>query len=235
MNKLMKFAHNPGLLVLSLGHRGRLKGMGDARYLKLIYCIKMGKALNLDDPKTYSEKLQWLKLYNRNPLYVKLVDKYEVKKYIAEKIGSEYLIPILGVRDRFDDIDFQALPDQFVLKCTHDSGGLVICKDRSKFNRSAAAKINDCLKHRFFWGEQEWPYKDIKTRIIAETDMEELAAELFQGILHERVDFYEVDGKVYFGEVTFFHWSGMSTFEFESWDETFGSWIQLPNKGKIRA
>lgn len=305
MNKLMKFAHNPGLLVLSLGHRGWFKGMDDERYLKLIYRIKMGKKLNLDNPRTYNEKLQWLKLYDRTPLYTKLVDKYEVKKYIAEKIGPEYLIPTLGVWDRFEDIDFQALPDQFVLKCTHDSGGLVICKDKSKLDRrAAAAKINGCLKHNFFWGEREWPYKDVKPRIIAEAymedsathelrdykffcfngavkalfiatergskeetkfdffdmegnhlpftnghpnadvtpalpahmeEMKELAAKLSQGIPQVRVDFYEADGRVYFGEMTFFHWSGMMPFVPECWDETFGSWIQLPIKGGEKA
>ena len=102
----------------------------DETYLKLQYYILTKKKLNLKDPKTFNEKLQWLKLHDRNPEYTKMVDKYEVKKYVASIIGEEYIIPTLGVYDKFDDIDFDTLPNQFVMKCTHDSGGLVICKDK---------------------------------------------------------------------------------------------------------
>ena len=102
-------------------------------YISLRYRIKMGRFPNFKNPQTYNEKLQWLKLYDRNPIYTKMVDKYEVKKYVSDLIGEEYVIPTLGVWDRFEDIDFDLLPDQFVLKCTHDSGGLVICCDKNAF------------------------------------------------------------------------------------------------------
>lgn len=165
---------NPKEIFLSLGHRGLLNWIDDETYIKIAYRCRMGKKLNLENPTTFNEKLQRLKLYDRNTLYTQLVDKYEVRKYIAEKIGEEYLIPLLGVWDRFDDIDFEKLPEQFVLKCTHDSGGLVICRDKSKFNKKKARrKINNCLRHNYFWGQREWPYKNIKPRIIAEKYMSE--------------------------------------------------------------
>ena len=108
--------------------------MPDSLYLKLCFKEKIGRWPDLKNPRTFNEKIQWLKLHDRNPLYTQLVDKYEVRKYIAETIGEKYLIPLLGVWDSFDEIDFDKLPNQFVLKCTHDSGGLVICKDKSKLD-----------------------------------------------------------------------------------------------------
>ena len=141
----------------------------DKLYLKYKFYKKMKKQLNLDNPQTFNEKLQWLKLYDRNPEYTRMVDKYEVKKYVAEKIGEEYIIPTLGVWNKFEDIDFEELPNQFVLKCTHDSGGVVICKDKSTFDFNAAnKKLTHCLKRNYFWKGREWPYKNIKPRIIAE-------------------------------------------------------------------
>lgn len=175
---LMDFIHNPGLLFISLGHRGWFNWMDDKTYLKIAYRIKMGKKLELDNPITFNEKLQWLKLYDRRSEYTMMVDKYEVKKWIAEQIGEEYIIPTLGVWNHFDEIDFDKLPNQFVLKCTHDSGGLVICRDKKTFNKSAARKkIETCLKHNFFWGQREWPYKNVKPRIIAEKYMEDYVTE----------------------------------------------------------
>ena len=144
----------------------------DKMYIALKYKMSMGKFPNLKNPKTFNEKLQWLKLYNRKPEYTTMVDKYEVKKYVADKIGEEYIIPTLGVWDSFDDIDFDKLPDQFVLKCTHDSGGLVICRDKSKLDKEAAKKkIDACLKTNYYWHGREWPYKNVKPRIIAEEYM----------------------------------------------------------------
>ena len=146
----------------------------DKTYIKLKYYSRMGRFPDLKNPKTFNEKLQWLKLYNRKPEYTTMVDKYEVKKYVADKIGEEYIIPTLGVWDKFDDIDFDALPDQFVLKCTHDSGGLVICRDKSKLDKEAAKKkIDACLKTNYYWHGREWPYKDVKPRIIAEEYVED--------------------------------------------------------------
>ena len=120
-----------------------------------MYRIKVGTKLDLNNPKTFSEKIQWLKLYDRNPLYHSLVDKYAVKKYVAEKIGQQYIIPTLGVWDNFDDINFETLPSQFVLKCTHDSGGVVICKDKANFDwETAKRKINKSLgKSYIYMGE----------------------------------------------------------------------------------
>ena len=297
---IKNFIENPGLLFISLGHRGWFHWMDDETYLKIAYRVKMGKKLNLDPPVTFNEKLQWLKLHDRRPEYTAMVDKYEAKKWVADRIGGGYVIPTLGVWEHFDEIDFDKLPNQFVLKCTHDSGGLVICRDKSKFDKEAARrKIETCLKHNFFWGQREWPYKNVEPRIIAEQYMEdsvtkdlrdykifafdgvakalfiatdrgtkgetkfdffdadfkhlpftnghpnadvqpqkpetfekmkELAAKLSEGIPEVRVDFYEVDGKTYFGEMTFFHWSGLVPFHPESWDKTFGEWIKLPDE-----
>lgn len=165
--------------------------MDDKEYLKILYEIVMGKRLELDNPQTFNEKLQWLKLYDRNDEYTKMVDKYEVKKYVEDKIGKQYIIPTLGVWDRFEDIDFDKLPNKFVLKCTHDSGGVVICKDKNLFDRKLAQKkINKNLKENFFWQSREWPYKNVKPRIIAEEFLENKSKE-------EIVDYkyYCFDGK----------------------------------------
>ena len=135
----------------------------------------MGRNLDLKNPKTFTEKLQWLKLYDRKPEYTSMVDKYAVKKLVADKIGSEHVIPLLGVWDNFDDIDFDSLPDKFVLKCTHNSGGgLVICRDKSSLNITRIRdKFTKCLKENYFWGKREWPYKDVPPRIIAEEYMQD--------------------------------------------------------------
>lgn len=271
----------------------------DKRYLKILFKGLMGKDCDFDNPKSYNEKLQWLKVYNRDPLYTQLVDKYEVRKFIEERIGKEYLIPCLGVWNHFDEIDFERLPDQFVLKCTHDSGGLVICKDKSKLDLTAAKKkIEHCLRRNYFPNSREWPYKDVSPRIIAEqytvdesgfelkdykifcfegvpralfvatdrgtdtkfdffdaefnhlpftnghpnadksiakpqnySEMLRIARVLSKGMPHVRVDLYNINGKILFGEMTFFHWSGFVPFVPEDWDYRFGEWIKLPQKG----
>lgn len=145
----------------------------DKPYLKLMYRLKMGKPLDLKNPVTYNEKLQWLKLYDRNPEYYRIVDKYEAKSLIAEKIGSEHIIPTLGVWNQFDDIDFSKLPNQFVLKTTHDSGGIAICRDKSTFDKQhAKSVIEGSLNRCYFKLYREWAYKNVKPRIIAEKYME---------------------------------------------------------------
>lgn len=298
--KVKMLAKNPMLLFETLGHRGLFNWMPDERYLKVLYYIRMGKKIDLKEPKTFSEKLQWIKLYDRNPLYTQLVDKYKVRNYVEKRIGKQYLIPLIGGPwECFDEIDFSKLPDKFVLKCTHDSGGLIICKDKSKLDlRIARRKIERCLKHCFYDGQREWPYKNVKPRIIAEEykedskdeelrdykffsfdgepkalfiatergddnsetkfdffdmdynhlpftnghpnakemprkpecfdEMKVLASKLSQKFPEVRVDFYEVDGRVFFGEMTFFHWSGLMPFNPEKWDTIFGQWIKLP-------
>ena len=146
-----------------------LRFLDDKTYLKIKYRHIMKQKLNLDNPQTFNEKLQWLKLYNRKDIYTTMVDKYEAKKYVANIIGEEYIIPTLGVYEKFDDINFEELPDKFVIKCTHDSGGIVICKDKSKFDYKNAKKmINESLKRNFYYPGREWPYKNVKPRIIVE-------------------------------------------------------------------
>ena len=298
LKKVKKFITDSKYRAAIFQNYGLYDRLPDERFLRKYYKIRFGRELNLEDPKTYTEKLQWLKLFDRKPIYTSMVDKHEAKEYVAQRIGSEYIIPTLGVWDSFDEIDFDSLPDQFVLKCTHDSGGLVIVKDKSKLDLDAArVKINKSLKRNYYLHGREWPYKNVKPRILAETYMEdpetaelrdykffcfngevkalfvaterykageetkfdffdaeynhlpftnghpnaevlpekpktfekmkELAAELSVGIPHLRVDFYEVDGKIYFGELTFSHWSGMMPFDPEEWDRTFGDWIDL--------
>ncbi len=177
---LKYYLSSPANMFDLLASRNLLNWMSDEAFLKRKFKLVMGHELDLDDPKTFNEKLQWLKLYDRNPLYTKLVDKYEVRKYIAEKIGEEYLIPLVGGPwNSPDEIDFAALPDQFVLKCTHDSGGVVICKDKSKLGIPAAkAKLAKHLKRNYYWTNREWPYKNVPPRIIAEKYMEDETGEL---------------------------------------------------------
>ncbi|MBQ8066132.1 MAG: glycosyl transferase [Prevotella sp.] len=273
--------------------------ISDRVYLKLLFPLCTGYKLNLDNPQTYNEKLQWLKLYDRRPEYVQMVDKAEAKKYVAGVIGEEHIIPTIAVYNHAEDIDFDALPDQFVLKCTHDSGGVVICRDKSQLNRKEAVKkLSKALKVGYFYQNREWPYKNVVPRIIAEkyitndgnqlidykwfcfdgqpqfmfiaTDryseheetkfdfydmsfqhlpftnghpnasiklerpigfetMKQLAAKLSQGMPQVRVDFYDVNGQIFFGEITFFHWSGMKPFVPSEWDLKFGQYIHLPD------
>ena len=154
---------------------GKYHDMDDETYLKKMYKARLGKELDLENPKGWSEKLQWIKLYDRRPEYNKMVDKYEAKKLAASIIGEEYVLPALGIWERAEDIDISALPDQFVLKCTHDSGGFVICTDKSTFDLDAAkAKLGERMKKNFYWGDREWVYKDVQPRILAEEYIPEL-------------------------------------------------------------
>lgn len=146
----------------------------DKLYLKILYYKKFKKKLRIKNPQTFNEKLQWLKLYDRKKDYTKMVDKYEVKEYVANIIGKEYIIPTLGVWNKFEDINFEKLPNQFVLKCTHDSGGIIICKDKKRLNlEETRKKINSCLKRNFYYAGREWPYKNVVPRIIAEQYMQD--------------------------------------------------------------
>ena len=301
-NKFLKFIFDKEKRTYFLIRHGFFKKMSDEEYLKKQFKNVFGYELDLKNPKTYSEKIQWLKLYDRRNEYIDLVDKYEVKKIIEKKIGKEYIIPTLGVWNNFDEIDFDRLPDQFVLKCTHDSGGVVICTDKKKFNIKKARKIiNKSLNNDYYMQSREWPYKNVKRKIIAEkymvdesgyelkdykmfcfdgkfkymfiaTDrqldtetcfdfydrefnhleiinghpnskkkilrpnnyekMIELAEKISAGIPHVRVDFYNINGKIYFGEMTFYHWSGFKKYEPEKWDRIFGDYIKLPSEKK---
>lgn len=145
------------------------KLMPDKYYLSVLYYKWLGKKINWKNPQTFTEKLQWLKLYNRNPLYTTLVDKYKVKGWVSDKIGEKYVVPTLGVWNHYNEIDFDELPNQFVLKCTHDSGSVIICKDKATFDKNAAKeKLEKALSQNFYWWAREWPYKRVKHRIIAE-------------------------------------------------------------------
>lgn len=271
--------------------------LSDKMYIRLAFFRRFHRFPNLKNPQSFNEKLQWLKLYDRKPEYTTMVDKYEAKQYVAGIVGEEYIIPTLGVWDNFDDIDFDSLPERFVLKCTHDSGGLVICLDKSQLDKDAARKkIEYSFKQNYYYSGREWPYKNVKPRIIAEQyleDMDELveykmfcfngevkvvlvckgtahgvgrtndycdlnlqrlpftslnpnsqgdlkvpeelpqllglAEKLSAGIPLVRVDTYLADGKIYFGELTFFHNSGFATFDPPEWDQKLGEWIKLPD------
>jgi len=301
IKQILKFITERQFRFSILSKYGFLNNWSDEKYLKYKFKLVFGKELNLKNPQTFSEKLQWLKIYDRKPIYTTMVDKYEAKKYVADIIGKEYIIPTLGVWNKFEDIDFDKLPSQFVLKCTHDSGGLVICRDKSKFDyKFAKKKINKSLKRNYFWQGREWPYKNVKPRIIAEKymidnktqelrdykffcfngepkmlfiasdrqnpkeetkfdfydidfnhlpfinghpnsnkhidkpetfdEMVRLAAILSKDIPHVRVDFYEIAGKLYFGELTFSHWSGFMPFQPPEWDKIIGDWLILPSE-----
>lgn len=172
MNKIKKAITNPTLVITHFCRYWPFRCISDERYLKLFFKAHQGKKLNLDNPITYNEKLQWLKLFDRCEEYTMMTDKYLVRDYIKEKIGDEYLIPLLGVWDKASDIDYLVLPDQFVLKCNHDSGSVIICKDKATFNKDAAEKkLKKALEKQYFWKSREWNYRNIKPRIIAEKYM----------------------------------------------------------------
>ena len=154
--------------------RTLLRLIPDRIYIQMQYFYHFHRFANFKNPQTFNEKLQWLKLHDHNPLYTTLVDKYAVKKWVADKIGEQYVIPTIAVWEKAEDIDFDKLPNQFVLKVNHDSGGLVICKDKSKLDRQAAvAKLSRALKNNGYWSGREWPYKNVKPCIIAEKYMED--------------------------------------------------------------
>ena len=171
----------------------------DKLYLKIKFYCRMGKRLNLKNPQTFNEKLQWLKLYGRRPIDTVLSDKYAVKEYITKTIGPEYVIPLLGVWDKFDDIDFDKLPNQFVLKCTHDSGGIVICKDKSKMDiKAAKKKLEKSLMIDYYVYSREKAYKNIPRRIIAEQYMEDAESSELKDY-----KFFCFDGEVKFFKIDF--------------------------------
>lgn len=177
---------------LRMAKEDRLHWLPDKLFLSWMFRIKMGYKLNWKNPRTLNEKLQWLKFYNKNPQYTEMVDKYGVREYVKSTIGEEYLIPLLGVWDKFDDIDFDKLPKEFVLKCTHDSGGLVICRNKDELDKDAAReKIGKSLARNYYYRWREWPYRNIRPRIIAEQFMED---DLLGGLPDYK--FFCFDGRV---------------------------------------
>lgn len=144
----------------------------DELYVKMQFYLSMHKKLNLNPPQTFNEKLQWLKLHDRHESHTQLVDKYEVKKVVEKLLGKEFIIPTIGIYNNFDEIDANSLPDKFVIKCTHNSGNVCICKDKKTFDWNVARKkITKSLKHNFFWTSREYPYKNVKPRIIIEENI----------------------------------------------------------------
>lgn len=173
--KILSFLIDPKYRFSVLDSRGFFDRLSDEKYLRLKWQNFYGKSLNLDDPQTLCEKLQWLKLYCRRPEFTTMADKYEAKRLVAKRFGEEHVIPTLGVWENANDIDFSLLPDQFVLKPTHDSGGFVICRDKKSFDIENARRVlNASLKKNYFLTQREWPYKHIKPRIIAEPLIEQL-------------------------------------------------------------
>lgn len=275
----------------------------DDLYLKMRYRLIMGRPLRLDNPQTFNEKLNWLKIYDRQPFYTSIADKSLVKDYVKKIIGEEHIIPTLGIWDTFDEIDFDTLPNQFVLKSTNGGGGsgVIICRDKQSFDKAnAKRKLEKSMATNWDYG-REWVYRGIKPRIIAEQymknddsdylddykfmcfngepkllfmasdryakgeklkfdwydmdlnhlpfkskgyenknkiiektpvfdEMKRIAEQLSKDFPHIRVDLYNINGKVYFGELTFFHDAGFVPIEPEEWDYKIGSWLNLPEK-----
>lgn len=276
-------------------------------YLSRIYRWRTGNKMNWENPRSYNEKCNWMKLYHRNPQYALLADKIEAKKYVESVLGPGNTFPLIAVYDKVEDIDFDKLPNQFVIKANHDSGGLCICKDKSKgiivrgksddhrnLSYDEVRKIlKKSLKTNYYWRNREWPYKNIKRRILVEQFMQqsdgsglndykffcfngepkyvwmgtnytpmhfdvysadwtnqhvewgyvnapcdvppppgyeqmlEMARKLSKGFPHVRVDFFNIDGKIYVGEFTFYTWAGLTPFKPAEWDQKFGDLIDL--------
>ena len=279
-----------------------LSGVSDETYIRIKYKASTGERLNLNNPQTFNEKIQWLKIYYHNPLYTQLVDKYAVREYVESKIGKQYLTKCYGVFKSFDEIDLDQLPDRFVMKCTHDCGSAVLCKSKKDFNRDKVKrKLEEALLHNYYYQGREWPYKNVIPRIIVEEYLEdqkiadlydykvfcfnglpkilfitsgrhsgdmrldfydldfnklpfergylnskleikkpanfdlmiELASKLSHDIPFVRVDFYNIQGRIVFGEMTFSPGGGMETFKPKKWDYILGSWIKLPDEKVI--
>ncbi|OBX00329.1 ATP-grasp fold amidoligase family protein [Gallibacterium genomosp. 1] len=292
----------PYALLNNLTRLGITRFIPDKLYLKIMYKLATGNKLDLENPKKFNEKLQWLKLNDRRDIYTTMCDKYRVRDYIKKTIGEEYLIPLLGMWETVEDIDFKSLPDQFVLKCNHDSGSILICKDKSSFDiEKAKKKLSSGLKRNGYWFGREWPYKNIKPCVIAEkymfnkgeSDLIDYKFYCFNGIpvfcqvicsrsesetidffdlnwvlqpfsgIHvgnipfkssqkilnkpinldkmiqfsqwlskdkpfSRIDFYEVQEKLYFGEITLYPAAGFGRFEPDEWDYKLGNILKLP-------
>ena len=296
----LKLLYDCNFRWLYLASFGKYDDWDDETFLKKAFKCYMNRELNLEAPRTFNEKLQWLKLYDRKPEYTMMVDKYAVRKYIADTIGEEYLIPLLGVWDNPDDIDFDALPNQFVLKCNHNSGlGMCICKDKSKLDiEKVKAGLRKGMQQDYYLTSREWPYKNVSRKIVCEEYMEDRQAhelidykfmcfngavkcsftcserftesglkvtffdkdwnimpferhypasknlpkkpinydkmiqfseQLSQGIPFVRVDFYEINGQLFFGELTFYPGSGFEEFTPEEWDYKLGDFLKLKN------
>ena len=292
--KLLQIINNPIMPIIYLINKYGFFNFSDEFYIKNFYRYKFGKKLDLDNPKTFNEKLQWLKINDRKNIYTKMVDKYEAKKIVGKIIDNKHIIPTFGIYNSFDEIDFDKLPNEFVCKCTHDSGGLVIVKDKKSVNiHSMKRKIDKSLKRNYYhYFAREWPYKNVKPRIIIEkyegdnlsdykifcfngepkftlvcsnrngnfkntdfydndwnlmpftrenhensrsgikkpeklTEMLDIARKLSKNIPFVRVDLYDINEKIYFGELTFYPSGGFEGFCPSKWDEKIGDLLDL--------
>lgn len=303
MKKILKYIKQPKKIILYLMNKGFFNWLDDETYLKIKYRLIMKKKLDISNPKTFNEKIQWLKIHDRKDIYTTMVDKYEAKKYISNIIGDDYIVPTLGIYDSFDEIDFEKLPNEFVIKPTHTSGNVYICKNKNEINYKKLKRIiRKWLRRKYYYTHREWPYKNIKPRIIIEKymsdeeqkelidyklfcfntipkltlvcserfssdnmcetffdenwnvlditegnhrvdknikkpnnyeEMKEIAKKLSEDTLFTRIDFYEINGKIYFGEITFYPNSGYEKFEPKEYDKILGDWIKLErNKGE---
>lgn len=291
---------HPRLLAGYILNKNASRISDDRKYIKWKYWLTFGEKCNLDNPKTFQEKLQWIKLNDRKDIYHQMVDKYDAKQFIKEKVGEEYVIPTLGIWDRFEDIDFDSLPNEFIIKNTHDSGSYYICKDKSKLNILEIRKrlFIDTRKESYYVFHREWPYKDLQHRIIVEPliappetlreykffcfngepkfyqtcydrnnalggailnfydlegykmDLQDAGhcrhseveiprpinlqkmidlAKIFSSCTYFlRVDFFEVENRIYCGEFTFFENGGWCKFTPEKYNRILGDWIKLP-------
>ena len=299
ISKLLKYIKNPKKLIIKILTLNIIK-ISDKKYLQTIYKLTFGRNLNLETPKTFNEKLQWLKLYDRNPIYTQMVDKYNSKQYVKQIIGDKYIIPTIGIYNNFEDIKFKELPNKFVMKCTHDSGGIIICRDKEHFNiKDARKKIKKWLKTNYYNKWREWPYKNVKPQIIIEKfigdnlldykiqcfngepdnilicegreskrgvryhyfstkwqylnyctypdidkkkftiakpenfdDMLKIAEKISKGFPQMRIDLYNVNNTIYFGEITLFSDAGFDTTITKEADNKLGRKLKLPTDKK---
>ncbi len=272
----------------------------DKRYLELLFKLRMGYSIDWNKPKTFNEKLNWLKLYDHNPLYTNLVNKDTVKSFVANKIGAEYVIPTIAKWNQLEDVNIEALPNRFVIKTTHGGGneGVYICKDKSRFDKSDFTRwYHKAMRQDLYKSSREWPYKNVPKQLICEpyiedkatgelrdykffcfngevkalfvaterqtrkepffnffdqdyfplpikqghpvsplippkpacfAEMKRVASSLSHDLTHVRIDLYEANSRVYFGEMTFYHFGAVVPFEPQDWDFKFGEWIKLP-------
>lgn len=298
IKKILKYLTSSDYRFIIKSNKGGFEKMSDGEFLKRKFKVIMGKTLDLENPKTFNEKLQWLKINFRKDEMTTVVDKYAVREYIKEVLGEEYLIPLIGVWDSVEDIDFDALPPKFAMKCNHNSGlGMCICKDKSKLDiKKVKGKLKKGLKQDYYLLGREWPYKNVKRKIICEKfmtdvtgglvdykffcfngavdsvmvcldrhlgdtkfyffdecwnlkrynvrgknapegfsvpkpscmdEMFSIARKLSKGYPFVRVDLYECDGQIYFGELTFFPDSGFDSNILPETDEYFGEKIKI--------
>ena len=220
LNKVKRWIKHPEHVAIRITHAS-VRLLPDVWFLKAIFRLKLGYRLNIEHPKTFNEKLQWLKLNNRNKDYVNWVDKYEVKAYVSSVLGSEYIIPTLGIYNSFDEINFADLPDKFVIKTTHHSGGVIVCQSKEKLDFSKAKQVIESkLRSNLYYHGLEWPYKYVKPRVIVEQLLESEDGDLndykffcFGGKVHcfkidfdrftnHKANYYSRDGQLLpFGEV----------------------------------